>query len=87
MKPLNFGQYQTMKRFTFNQMNQWVLSVYSTGFVDGQESNQEFQCLNFDDETMYQFLMSIDGVSEELAKKIVQAMIQKGEQSIWELER
>lgn len=35
VKPLNFGQYQMMKRYTFNQMNQWALSVYTSGYTDG----------------------------------------------------
>jgi len=63
MKPLNFGQYQAMKRFTFNQMNAWAVSVYKSGFEDGQEDG---------------FLTSIKGISDKTAGKIISAMIEKG---------
>ena len=51
-KPLNFGQYQTMKRYTFNQMNQWALSVYESGYTDGQDSCQEYSAMDFEPDTM-----------------------------------
>ncbi|WP_448973261.1 hypothetical protein [Oribacterium sp.] len=77
MKPLNFGNYQTMKRYTYNQMNQWATSVYMSGYQDGQDSMP--QILEYDENTLEEFLLSIEGVGEEVAKKIVQAFIEKGE--------
>lgn len=77
IKPLNFGNYQTMKRYTYNQMNQWATSVYMSGFQDGQESMP--QILEYDENTLEEFLLSIDGVGKETAKKIVRAFIEKGE--------
>ena len=83
LKPLNFGNYQALKRYTFNQMNQWAVSVYQSGFQDGQESMP--QILEFDKDTMTEFLLGIDGIGEKTVKKIVQAFIEKGE-SAWELD-
>lgn len=77
IKPLNFGNYQTMKRYTYNQMNQWATSVYVSGFQDGQDSMP--QILEYDENTLEEFLLSIDGIGEETAKRIVQAFIEKGE--------
>lgn len=77
IKPLNFGNYQTMKRYTFNQMNQWATSVYMSGFQDGQESMP--QILEYDENTLEEFLLGIDGIGEKTVKKIVQAFIEKGE--------
>nr|DAE93165.1 MAG TPA: recombination protein [Caudoviricetes sp.] len=77
IKPLNFGNYQTMKRYTYNQMNQWATSVYVSGFQDGQDSMP--QILEYDENTLEEFLLSIDGVGKETAKRIVQAFIEKGE--------
>ena len=78
MKPLNFGQYQQMKRFTFNQMNAWAVSVYKSGFEDGQEDGTETVILDFDEKTMREFLTSIKGISDKTAGKIISAMIEKG---------
>lgn len=78
MKPLNFGQYQQMKRFTFNQMNAWAVSVYQSGFEDGQEDGTETVILDFDEQTMREFLTSIKGISDKTAGKIISAMIEKG---------
>lgn len=83
LKPLNFGNYQALKRYSFNQMNQWAVSVYKSGFEDGQESMP--QILEFDKDTMEEFLLGIDGIGEKTVKKIVQAFIDKGE-SAWELD-
>ena len=83
LKPLNFGNYQALKRYTYNQMNQWAVSVYQSGFQDGQDSMPSI--LEFDKDTMEEFLLKIDGIGEKTVKKIVQAFIDKGE-SAWELD-
>ena len=72
-----------MKRYSFNQMNQWAVSVYQSGFQDGQDSMPTV--LEFDKDTMTEFLLGIDGIGEKTVKKIVQAFIDKGE-SAWELD-
>lgn len=83
IKPLNFGNFQAMKRYSYNQMNAWAVSVYQSGFEDGQESMP--QILEFDSNTLEEFLLGIDGIGEKTVKKIVQAFIDKGE-SAWELD-
>ena len=83
LKPLNFGNYQALKRYSFNQMNAWAVSEYQSGFEDGQESMPTI--LEFDKGTMEEFLLGIDGIGEKTVKKIVQAFIDKGE-SAWELD-
>ena len=83
LKPLNFGNYQAMKRYSYNQMNAWAVSVYQSGFEDGQESMPTV--LEFDKDTMTEFLLGIDGIGEKTVQKIVQAFIDKGE-SAWELD-
>lgn len=82
IKPLNFGNYQAMKRYSYNQMNAWAVSVYQSGFEDGQESMP--QILEFDKDTMEEFLLGIDGIGEKTAEKIVKAFVEKGE-SAWEV--
>ena len=82
-KPLNFGNYQALKRYSYNQMNAWATSVYASGFQDGQDSMPTV--LEFDKDTMTEFLLGIDGIGEKTVKKIVQAFIEKGE-SAWELD-
>lgn len=83
LKPLNFGNYQALKRYSFNQMNQWATSVYVSGFQDGQDSMPTV--LEFDKDTMEEFLLGIDGIGAKTVRKIVQAFIDKGE-SAWELD-
>ena len=43
------------------------------------------QILEFDSNTLEEFLLGIDGIGEKTVKKIVQAFIDKGE-SAWELD-
>ena len=83
LKPLNFGNYQALKRYSYNQINAWATSVYASGFQDGQDSMPTV--LEFDKDTMTEFLQGIDGIGEKTVKKIVQAFIEKGE-SAWELD-
>nr|DAO38762.1 MAG TPA: DNA repair endonuclease XPF [Caudoviricetes sp.] len=78
IKPLNFGNYQAMKRYSYNQMNAWAVSVYKSGFEDGQEDGTETVILDFDEQTMQEFLTSIKGISDKTAEKIISAMIEKG---------
>ena len=79
IKPLNFGNYQAMKRYSYNQMNAWAVSVYKSGFEDGQEDGTETVILDFDEQTMREFLTSIKGISDKTADKIISAFIEKGE--------
>ena len=57
--------------------------MYQSGFEDGQESMP--QILEFDSNTLEEFLLGIDGIGAKTVKKIVQAFIDKGE-SAWELD-
>ena len=82
IKPLNFGNFQAMKRYSYNQMNAWAVSVYQSGFEDGQESMPRI--LEFDKDTMEEFLLKIDGIGEKTAKRIVNSFIEKGE-AAWEI--
>ena len=82
IKPLNFGNFQAMKRYSYNQMNAWAVSVYQSGFEDGQESMPRI--LEYDKDTMEEFLLKIDGIGEKTAKNIVNAFIEKGE-AAWEI--
>lgn len=78
IKPLNFGNYQAMKRYSYNQMNAWAMSVYKSGFEDGQEDGTETVILDFDEQTMREFLTSIKGISDKTAGKIISAFVAKG---------
>ena len=78
IKPLNFGNFQAMKRYSYNQMNAWAVSVYKSGYEDGQEDGTETVILDFDEKTMREFLTSIKGISDKTAGKIISAMIEKG---------
>ena len=78
IKPLNFGDFQAMKRYSYNQMNAWAMSVYKSGFEDGQEDGTETVILEFDEQTMREFLTSIKGISDKTAEKIFSAFIEKG---------
>lgn len=82
IKPLNFGNFQAMKRYSYNQMNAWAVSVYQSGYEDGQESMPRI--LEFDKDSMEEFLLSIDGIGEKTAEKIVKAFVEKGE-AAWEI--
>ena len=82
IKPLNFGNFQAMKRYSYNQMNAWAVSVYQSGYEDGQESMPRI--LEFNKDSMEEFLLSIDGIGEKTAEKIVKAFVDKGE-SAWEV--
>ena len=52
IKPLNFGNFQAMKRYSYNQMNAWAVSVYKSGYEDGQEDGTETVILDFDEKTI-----------------------------------
>lgn len=82
LKPLNFGQYQALKRYSFNQMNSWAVSVYKSGFEDGIESceqDETVQMLEFDKDSLRDFLKSVNGVDDTTIDNIINAFIERGE--------
>ena len=84
-KALNYRQYKdtlkTLNSLSLNDFNRWIESVYKSGMWDGVNSvESEYDgAIKWDDESFYNFLITIPGVGDKLATRIVNATLDEWE--------
>ena len=76
-KVTDFGQFKNVKNMSFNNFNRWVTSIYGSGYQDGYDEATEGAEI-FDEDSLYDFLISVKGIGCVLADRIVQAMSERG---------
>lgn len=79
-KVADFKTFKTLKNMSFNDFNRWVISVYQSGYKDGADEEAEKYGDNptvFDEDTLYEFLLTVPGVGEKTASRIVNTMIER----------
>lgn len=66
-----------------NTFNRWVSSIYMSGVQDGlKEGEKELdECYTFTTDELITFLQTIPGIGQKTAEKIVDAIIDEGENS------
>ena len=81
MKMLTFQQYKKIRNLSLNEFNRWVVSIYKSGFEDGlKEGEKEFdECSTYTTDELTTFLQTIPGIGQKTAEKIVDAIIDEGE--------
>lgn len=72
MKNLTFADYKRIRRYTPNQLDAWVTSIYTSGLEDGAEPYQEAAC--YTDAELRVKLKTIKGVGPVLAERIADAL-------------
>ena len=94
-KPLKFNDYKIISKFSFNELNRWVLTFYKQAFKDGQESIEPFdiECtlepedcnVAISTEELKEILMSVKGIGEKRADEVIQKLLDRGiDYSLWE---
>lgn len=74
LKPLNFSQFKQLKKVSLNDMNRWVMSIYQSGYDEGLASKEE-QIIELSDDELFQRIMSVPGMTEDLACEIVSVIL------------
>lgn len=81
-KAITFKEFKAVQRMSLNAFNRWVASIYTSGVHDGlKEGEKELdECSVFTAEELSTFLQTIPGIGQATAEKIVNAIIEKGNQ-------
>lgn len=81
-KPADFSTYKSVLKMSFNQFNRWVASLYGSGYQDGyDEGGKEFgdNPLILDEDSLYDLLLTVPGVGERIANRIVDRFVEECE--------
>lgn len=81
-KVADFNTYKHLQKMSFADFNRWVISVYKSGYVDGadEESNKYGENpIVLDEDSLYDILITVPGIGEKLANKIVEKVVGSGE--------
>lgn len=70
-KVLDFNTYKHLMKKTYNQVNQWVISLYQTAFSDGIKSVDKVD-VEYDE--LVEVIKSVKGIGEKRAVMIADAI-------------
>lgn len=73
-KAVDFSTYKRLQKMSFNDVNRWVTSIYKSGYADGCSEFGD-NPLVLDEDSLHDLLVSIPGIGNTLADKIVQRFI------------
>lgn len=81
-KVADFSTYKHLQKMSFADFNRWVISVYKSGYADGADTESEKYGKNplvLDEDSLYDILVSVPGVGNKLANKIIDRMVELSE--------
>lgn len=81
-KVADFSTYKHLQKMSFADFNRWVISVYQSGYADGADKESEKygdNSLVLDEDSLYDILITVPGIGEKLANKIIDRMVELSE--------
>ena len=88
-KVADFSTYRSLRSMSYNQFNRWIQSVYATAYQDGyDEGGKEFgdTPLVLDEDSLYELLVSVPGVGNKMANKIVDRFLERWDENELQIE-
>lgn len=88
-KVADFRTYKSLRSMSFNQFNRWVRSLYATAYQDGyDDGGKEFgdTPLVLDEDSLYELLISVPGVGNKIANKIVDRYLERWNENELQIE-
>ena len=88
-KVADFSTYKSLRSMSYNQFNRWVQSVYATAYQDGyDEGGKEFgnTPLVLDEDSLYELLISVPGIGDKMANKIVDRFLERWDENELQIE-
>ena len=81
-KPVNMHTLKLMKSMNLNTANRWVEDLYHTAWNDGVEAAERTMddMLEYNPDTFRAFLLTIPGIGDKIADRIVQAVLEADRQ-------
>ena len=81
MKPVNFSDFKKIQKFSLNEFNRWMMTLYETAFEDGlREGESEFDdCIaTISEDRLLEILLSVKGIGVKRAEKIIATILNEG---------
>ena len=81
-KVADFNTYKHLQKMSFADFNRWVISVYKSGYVDGADEESDKYGKNpliLNEDSLYDILITVPGIGEKLADKIIERMVEVNE--------
>lgn len=81
-KVADFNTYKHLQKMSFADFNRWVISVYKSGHADGVDEESEKygkDPLILNEDSLYDILITVPGIGEKLADKIIERMVEVNE--------
>lgn len=95
-KAVDFSTYKKIMKFTLNEMNRWIESVYKAGFDDAYNLTQKdlYNQMTIEpkdlvsaytDERLFEILLSVKGIGRKRAQAVVDKVLNEGvDPKLWD---
>lgn len=78
MKPASFADMKKVQKFTLNQFNRWVESIYKSGMMDELARVNDETVAEVTEDDLYDILLSVKGIGEKRAAEIMKKILAHG---------
>lgn len=95
-KAVDFSTYKKIMKFTLNEMNRWVETIYRDGFEAGYNVTQKdlYNQITIEpkdlvsaytDERLMEILLSVKGIGRKRAQEVVDKILKEGvDLTLWD---
>ena len=95
-KVLDFATYKRITKYSLNEFNRWVKTLYDNAFNDGLEFAKDNMYIEqritpedlvsaYTDERLMEILLSVKGIGKNRAQEVVDKIMAEGvDESLWE---
>lgn len=95
-KVLDFATYKRITKYSLNEFNRWVKTLYDNAFNDGLEFAKDNMYIEqrimpedlvsaYTDERLMEILLSVKGIGKNRAQEVVDKIMAEGvDKSLWE---
>lgn len=77
-KPLDFRTYQVIRKMSFNDMNRWITSIYSSALQEGINTTNDDVVAELTEDRLYEIIKSVKGIGEKRAKEATEKILAEG---------
>ena len=77
-KVADFATYKMVKNLSFNDFNRWVLSIYNSGYEEGQHSCNDDCMAALTDERLLEIILSVKGIGKNRAIEVLKKISEEG---------
>lgn len=77
-KALDFPTYKRLQKFSLNDANRWVTTLYVQAYNDGKDEIKNECAAILTEERLMEILLSVKGIGKNRANQVIEKILKEG---------